>query len=141
MTYTPEALELIQTRDAEIEALRQRVAELEACTITHCEWYAKCNELIASQTREERTRELLREMGEWFTFYDGDMPRIAWVPDKVRSVLVKYKKFMEDVVEPNTELIRLSRIEDVAIEVVASEVWSGDEFYDKLCKLKDVLGE
>ena len=41
----------------------------------------------------------------------------------------------------NTELTRLSRIEDVALEVVASEVWSGDAFYDKLCKLRDVLGE
>ena len=39
----------------------------------------------------------------------------------------------------NTELDRLSRIEDVAMEVVTSEVWSGDEFYDKLCKLKDTL--
>ena len=41
----------------------------------------------------------------------------------------------------NKEITRLSRIEDVALEVVDSETWSGDAFYDKLCKLKDVLGE
>ena len=45
----------------------------------------------------------------------------------------------EEMDDLNTELDRLSRIEDVAMEVVTSEVWSGDEFYDKLCKLKDTL--
>jgi hypothetical protein len=41
----------------------------------------------------------------------------------------------------NKEITRLSRIEDVALEVVTEEVWHGDKFYDKLCKLRDVLGE
>jgi hypothetical protein len=41
----------------------------------------------------------------------------------------------------NKEITRLSKIEDVALEVVTSDTWNGDEFYDKLCKLKDALGE
>jgi hypothetical protein len=41
----------------------------------------------------------------------------------------------------NKEITRLSKIEDLALDVVTADTWNGDEFYDCLCRLKDALGE
>jgi chromosome segregation ATPase len=122
----------------------------------------------AQQLREalERTTERLRQFG----YIDGEaehtltLPRDTSALDAITKPLHFRIAELEAVIKShgipvktyaggeahyctneyddlNTELTRLSRIEDVALEVVASEVWSGDAFYDKLCKLRDVLGE
>ncbi len=57
-----------QRQEDEIEALRQRVAELERSTITHDQWYAKCNDAkyaaMAAEEEAKRGDELKEQLTE-----------------------------------------------------------------------------
>ena len=108
------------SRYEEIKALRSRIAELES-TIEH---------------HGIPVKTATGGVAHYCTSQYGNTP-----PTSANGVLDDQLKATMEQDDLNTELTRLSRIEDVAIEVIASEVWSGDEFYDRLCKLRDVLGE
>ena len=114
------------------EETRERIAELEAVIRSHgipVKTYAGGEAHYC--TKEEPTcnphpdaphgfcRDASHSAGRYVCECEG------WEPDEYDDLI--------------TELDRLSRIEDVAMEVIMSEVWSGDEFYDKLCKLKETL--
>ena len=119
-----------------IETLRQRIAELESTIRQHgIPVKTFCGGVAHYCTPAEETppcnpdpraphgfcRDASHSAGRYVCECEG------WEPSEYDDL--------------NKEIARLSKIEDVALEVVTAEFWSGEEFYDRLCKLRDVLGE
>ena len=137
--------ELIRKQEADltqiIESLRHQLADEKLC-------HAKTRERVADL--EEELASCIVDLDREVRVGNDYLQRITELEATIKShgtpketLLDAHAEMVEqeELDDLNTELARLSRIEDVALEVVSSDTWSGDEFYDKLCKLKDTLVE
>jgi hypothetical protein len=124
----------------EIEALRRQLSDEKLC---HAETRERLNEVATDwQVVHQRIEELeavIKSHGIAVKTATGGVAHYC-----TKETLLDAHASMverEEYDDLNKEIARLSKIEDVALEVVTAEFWSGEEFYDRLCKLRDVLGE
>jgi hypothetical protein len=83
--YTEVEMNGLQSRvnilEAENTALREKIEELKACTISHDEWYAQCNKIVVLEAENAELRKdaaRYQHMRNNAAFLDRNGPGLYW---------------------------------------------------------------